>query len=136
MRGGTANCTVIISDEHIPSPFSSEPDTAVIMNLPSLNKFIKQVKSGGQALINSSLIDEDIERDDIDLIKVSAGKIASKLGNDRIANMVMLGAYLKKNKLLTPEDIEKSLKEILPERRHNLLAVNKKALSEGLKIAK
>ncbi|MFW5996158.1 MAG: 2-oxoacid:acceptor oxidoreductase family protein [Halanaerobiaceae bacterium] len=134
MRGGTANCTVIISDKRIPSPFSSEPDTAIIMNLPSMNKFIGQVKSGGKALINSSLIDEEIARKDIKLIRVPAGKIASRLGNDRVANMVMLGAYLNTIELLSPDDIEKSLKKILPERRHNLLAINKKALKEGLKL--
>ena len=131
MRGGTANCTVIISDEQIPSPFSDKPDTVIIMNLPSLNKFIDKVKKGGTAIINSSIISKKIKRNDIDLIKVPANKTAQELGNSKIMNMVLLGAYLEKIKEIKLSDIEKGLKEMLPERRHNLIPLNKKALKKG-----
>ena len=132
MRGGTANCTVIISDKQIPSPFSNEPDTVIIMNLPSLNKFINKVKKGGKAIINSSIIDKEIDRNDIDIIKVPANETAQKLGNSKIMNMVMLGAYLENLKEIKLSDIEKGLKEMLPKRRHNLIPLNKKALKKGM----
>ncbi len=134
MRGGTANCTVIVSDKKIPSPLTSKADTVIAMNLPSMEKFSGMVKAGGYLFINSSLISKSCERDDIEVIKVPVNDIANKLGNSRIANMVMLGAYLSRKKIVDLEIIKKSLYNVLPERRHNLIPLNEKALDEGQEL--
>ena len=131
MRGGTANCTVIVSDKKIPSPMSSNPDSIMVMNYPSLEKFIDKVKSGGLVLINSSLIEVEVERDDVEVIKVPANEIAKELGNNKVANMVMLGSYITKKKVVGLYTVKNALKEILPERRHNLIPINEKALERG-----
>lgn len=134
MRGGTANCTVIVSDKQIPSPLSSNPDTIIVMNLPSLDKFASQVKSGGTIFLNSSLISKEVERDDVEVIKVPANEIANELGNSKAANMAMLGAYVAKNKTVDIETVKESLKNVLPERRHNLIPINKDALDKGYEL--
>ncbi|MFW5980833.1 MAG: 2-oxoacid:acceptor oxidoreductase family protein [Halanaerobiaceae bacterium] len=131
MRGGTAHCTVTISDKKIPSPMSSNPDTIIVMNFPSLKKFTSRVKEKGLLLLNSSLIDTSVKREDVTVIEVPANNIARELGSNKIANMVMLGAYIGEKKLVNIETIKVALKEVLPERRHNLISVNKKALEKG-----
>lgn len=131
MRGGTANCTVIVSDKKIPSPLSSNPDSIIVMNLPSLDKFAPKVKSGGTIFVNSSLINKEVEREDVEVIKVPANEIASEFGNSKIANMAMLGAYIAKKNIVDLETVEDSLKNVLPERRHNLIPINKEALKKG-----
>lgn len=136
MRGGTANCTVIISSEKIPSPLSSRPDTVMVMNLPSLEKFVPMVKEGGTILINSSLIAKEVERDDIEVIKVPANEIANELGNSRVANMVMLGAYLARKNIVKLDTVKKSLKDVLPKRRHDLIPINEEALDRGAALVK
>lgn len=134
MRGGTANCTVIVSSDKIPSPLSSHPDTIIVMNLPSLEKFLPMVKKGGLVLLNSSLIDKAVMRDDLEIIKISANDIAGQIGNKQIANMVMLGAYIAKKGIIKMETIKVSLKNVLPERRHDLIPVNEKALDYGAEL--
>ncbi|MFW5986265.1 MAG: 2-oxoacid:acceptor oxidoreductase family protein [Halanaerobiales bacterium] len=134
MRGGTAHCAVKVYSEKIPSPFSSKPNSLIVMNLPSLEKFEPMVKEGGMIILNSSLIDEDVARNDLDIVKVPANEIANNLGNDRIANVVMLGAYLAKKGIIEVETVKKSLASVFPERRHNLIPVNKKAIDEGISI--
>jgi len=131
MRGGTANCTVIISDKKIPSPLSSKPDTVIAMNLPSLEKFAPVLKEGGTVFLNSSLIDSKIERDDVEVIKVPANDIANELGNNKVANMVMAGAYLALKDIIKIETLEESLRDVLPERRHNLIPLNLEAIAKG-----
>jgi 2-oxoglutarate ferredoxin oxidoreductase subunit gamma len=131
MRGGTANCTVIVSDKKIPSPMSSNPDTIIVMNLPSLDKFLPKVKSGGTVLINSSLIEKDITRDDVKVIKVPANKIANELGNAKVANLVMLGSYLAEKDIVKPETIQKSLETVLSARNQELIDMNIEALERG-----
>ncbi len=134
MRGGTANCTVIVSSSKIPSPLSSKPDTVIAMNLPSLEKFAPRVKSGGTIFLNSSLISSEVKRDDVEIIKVPANQIAGEIGNSKIANMVMLGAYLKKKNIVQMETVKNSLKSVLPERRHDLIPINEKALEQGASL--
>ena len=131
MRGGTANCTVIVSDKKIPSPLSSNPDSIIIMNLPSLDKFEPQVKSGGTIFVNSSLITREVKRDDVEVVKVPANEIANELGNSKIANMAMLGAFVAQRGIVDIDTVKKSLENVLPERWHSLIPLNQKALAEG-----
>ncbi|MBF8437539.1 2-oxoacid:acceptor oxidoreductase family protein [Halanaerobiaceae bacterium Z-7014] len=134
MRGGTANCTVIVSDEKIPAPVSSHPDTAIVMNLPSQDKFGPKVKENGHLLVNSSLIEKEVDRDDINIINVPANEIADELGNTRVANMVMLGAYIAAVDIVSLDTVKDSLKNVLPERRHNLIPMNEEALDRGYNL--
>ena len=137
MRGGTANCTVIISDKKIPSPMSSKPDSIIVMNYPSFEKFLGKVKEGGTAFVNSSLIkDIDKTREDVDIIAIPAGEIADELGNERVANMVILGAYVVKKEIIGLYTIKKALKWVLPQRRHDLIPLNEEALERGKNIIK
>jgi 2-oxoglutarate ferredoxin oxidoreductase subunit gamma len=131
MRGGTANCTVIVSDKKIPSPMSSNPDTIIVMNLPSLDKFLPKVKNGGTVLLNSSLIEKDVTRDDVKVIKVPANEIANELGNAKVANMVMLGSYLAEKDIVKPETVKESLKSVLSARNTKLVDMNIEALERG-----
>ena len=130
VRGGTANCTVAISDEEIASPVASSPDFVVAMNLPSLVRFQNQIQSGGVFLLNSSLINAEVLRGDIDVVNVPASTIAEELGSSRSANMVMLGAFTKKSNLVSIESVIDGLKEAL-KKKHKLIAINEKALKAG-----
>lgn len=131
MRGGTANCTVIISDKKIPSPMSSKPDSIIVMNLPSLDKFLPKVKSGGTVFMNSSLIEEEVTRDDVKVIKVPANEMANELGNSKIANMVMLGSFVEEKKIVKPATVKDSLENVLSARNQKLIDLNVKALEKG-----
>jgi len=133
MRGGTANCTVIISDEEIGSPVVRNPQVAVAMNRPSLDKYEPLVKKGGYLVVNTSIVDRPVERKDINVILVPANEVAEELGDRRMANMVILGALLANLSILPLEAIEKALREHLPERHHVLLPKNYQALREGAK---
>lgn len=133
MRGGTANCTVAISDEEIASPVASSPDFLVAMNEPSLVRFQNQVQSGGLFFINSSLIETDISRGDVDVIKVPANGMAEKLGNLKCANMVMLGAFTRKSNLVSLSTLIKGLEETLKSKK-NLIELNVKALTNGYEM--
>jgi 2-oxoglutarate ferredoxin oxidoreductase subunit gamma len=131
MRGGTANCTVIVSDEEIGSPTVRNPRAALIFNLPSLDKYETLVATGGVLVANSSLINRSINRSDIDVVQIPANEIAESLGEKRLINMVMLGAMLHKLPVLSIDVIEKALEDHLPERHKHLLPLNFKALQEG-----
>jgi 2-oxoglutarate ferredoxin oxidoreductase subunit gamma len=130
VRGGTANCTVAISDEEIASPVASAPEFVVAMNKPSLVRFQNQIQSGGVLLINSSLIEAEILRGDIDVVKVPAGEIADKLDSPKSANMVMLGAFIKKSNLVSISTVIEELKNTL-KKKEKLIAINEKALMAG-----
>jgi 2-oxoglutarate ferredoxin oxidoreductase subunit gamma len=130
MRGGTANCTVAVSDEEIASPVASSPEFIVAMNQPSLIRFQNQIESGGLFFVNSSLIEAEITRGDIDIVKVPANSIAEELGSPRSANMVMLGAFTKKSNLASLSSIIEALKDTL-KNKQKLIAINKKALQAG-----
>ena len=130
VRGGTANCTVAVSDEEIASPVASSPDFIVAMNQPSMVRFQNQIQSGGVLFINSSLIETEISRSDVDIIKVPANSIAEQLGSARSANMVMLGAFTKKSNIVSISSVIEGLKSAL-KKKQKLIAVNAKALMAG-----
>lgn len=131
MRGGTANCTVVISDEEIGSPFVHNPQAVIAMNRPSLDKYEPLVKPGGVLVVNSSMNDRKPVRTDIRVVEIAANEEAEKLGDQRMANMILLGALLSKLPVLPVEAIEKALKAHLPERHQKLLSKNYQALREG-----
>lgn len=133
VRGGTANCTVAISDEEIASPVASAPEFVVAMNKPSVMRFQNQIQSGGVLIINSTLVDTEISRGDIDVIKIPAGEIADNLGSPKSANMVMLGAFIKKSNLVSISTVIEELKNTL-KKKEKLIAINEKALMAGYNL--
>jgi len=133
VRGGTANCTVAISDEDIASPIASSPDFVVVMNQPSLVRFQNQIESGGIMFLNSSLIEMEVSRGDIDVVSVAANDIAEEMGSPRSANMIMLGAFTKKSNLVSMDSIINGLKTAL-KGKQKLVAINKKALTIGYEL--
>lgn len=134
MRGGTANCTVIVSDEEIGSPLVAHPAVVIAMNLPSLDKYEPVVREGGLLVVNASMVDRSPTRTDIHWVMVPGNEIAEELGDRRMTNMVLLGAMLANVSLLPLEAVEKSLREHLPERHHKLLPMNYRALRDGAKF--
>jgi len=130
VRGGTANCTVAVSDEEIASPVASAPEFLVAMNQPSMVRFQNQIQSGGVLFINSSLIETEISRGDVDIIKVPANSIAEQLGSPRSANMVMLGAFTQKSNIVSISSVIEGLKSAL-KKKQKLIAVNTEALMVG-----
>jgi 2-oxoglutarate ferredoxin oxidoreductase subunit gamma len=136
MRGGTANCSVVISTESIGSPIVTEPTTLIVMNRPSLDRFEQAVRPGGLLIYNSSLIDRKPERTDIRVIAVPAVELAREVGSDRVANMCVLGVYLAATAVVALESVAECLKEVLPERRHDLIPLNLEALARGASIVK
>jgi len=130
VRGGTANCTVAISDEEIASPVASSPEFVVAMNQPSLVRFQNQIQSRGLLFINSSLVEAEISRGDVDIVSVPANSIAEELGSLKSANMVMLGAFTKKSKLVSISSLIEGLRNTL-KNKQKLIAINKKALMAG-----
>ena len=134
MRGGTANCHVIIDDEPIGSPIVTRPNILVAMNKPSLDKFENTVSDGGYVFIDTTLIDRNVEREDVNEICVNATETALNIGNKSLANMVMLGAVLKKTELFTIDEIEYTMKKSLPENKHKLIEMNIKAVKEGYNL--
>lgn len=135
MRGGTANCIVIVSTGRISSPIVTSFDSAVLLNQPSMEKFENLVKPGGFILYEKSTIIKPPVRTDVDVFCVSAVEEAQKLQKKQVANMVLLGAFLQKRPLIQPENLMKALKKALPERHHHLLPVNEKALEIGKQLA-
>ncbi len=131
IRGGTANCTVIISSDEIGSPVVQSPSAMLILNDASFKKFEKRIKPGGQLFLNTSLVQEPSTRTDITRIEVKANDIAEDLGDSRIANMVMLGAFLKITGVVSLESVLTALQKALPARRHALIPLNEKALKRG-----
>lgn len=131
MRGGTANCSVIVSDSLIGSPIVTEATTAIIMNKPSLDKFESYVENGGKLLINSSLIDRKSSRDDVDVYYIPCNDIALELGNLKTANMVMLGAYLELTKAVQTDSVIEAFKKVFGESKSHLIPMNKQALEKG-----
>jgi 2-oxoglutarate ferredoxin oxidoreductase subunit gamma len=133
VRGGTANCTVSISDEEIASPIASSPSFVVAMNQPSMIKFQNKIQSGGIFFINSNLVNEAINRGDIEIVNVPANAIAEKLGSVRSANMVMLGAFIKKTNLVTQKSLIDGLTVAL-KGNQKLISLNKGALEAGYSL--
>lgn len=129
MRGGTANCTVIVSDKKISSPVVTEATAVVAMNLPSLTKFERFVKPDGQLFVNTSLIKEKPSRNDIEILSVDANQIAVNLHNDKVSNMVVLGAIVNKTNVVKTASIEKIMEELFTGKKAKLLPINKQALN-------
>jgi len=137
VRGGTANCMVIIADDPIASPLVDRPDSLIVMNKASLNKFAPRLKNGGLLVMNSSLIDTKPQLDDsIEIIAVPADEIAVELGNKKAANMVAIGAYLQKRGSLSPDAAAACLAETIAKRYHKTLPVNTEALHRGAEFTK
>jgi 2-oxoglutarate ferredoxin oxidoreductase subunit gamma len=136
MRGGTANCTVIVADEEIGSPLVRNPKAAIVMNLPSLDKYEPMVAAGGVLIANSSLTNREAERDDLVCVFLPANEIAEEIGNKRLINVVMLGALLAKLPVLPFEAIAAALESHLPERHKKLLPMNLEALRRGAAYAR
>ncbi len=133
MRGGTANVTVIVSDERISSPTLTSYDTAIILNQQSMDKFEETVKPGGTLLYDPNGISHHPTRDDINIFRIEGARIASDMGNTKIFNMVVLGAYLKVKPIVKLENVIKGLKKSLPERYHRLIPLNEDAITMGMK---
>ena len=136
MRGGEANCAVVVSDEQIGSPLVSEPPVLVAMNKPSLTKFMPKMACGATLLYNSSLIDGVELRKDIRVIAVPCNEVAEKLGNDRVANMVMLGAVQQASGVVADESIHETLVDFLGVKKAALVEINEQAVAEGRMLAK
>lgn len=136
MRGGTANCTVVLSENPIASPLVTVPDTVIAMNRPSVAKFSVRIKAGGMLMYNSSLIERQEFRDDIRLVEIPASEIADELGNPRVANLVMAGAYCNFSKMVPFEEVKDLMVQLLPSKRKDLLEVNIEAFNRGYAFAK
>lgn len=135
MRGGTANCTVIIADEEIGSPLVRHPQALIAMNLPSLDKYEETVHAGGLIVINSSIIQRASVRDDVRSIMIPANEIAEELGDRRMTNMVLIGGLLAQLPVISPEAVGKALGAHLPARHLRLLPLNLQALRRGAEHA-
>lgn len=131
MRGGTANCSVIISDMPVGSPIVTNPDVLVAMNLPSLKKYENDVVSGGIIIVDSALIAEKVERDDVTTYYVPATKMANDEGFSTLANMILMGKLMKVCENIGFEGTEETINKVVPPKKANLIEVNLKALKTG-----
>jgi len=129
MRGGTAHCTVIVSDKKIASPVITEATAVVVMNRPSLAKFQDRVAPGGHLFINTSLIEEKTDRNDVQVHNVDCNELASAVGSNKTINMVMLGAIVKITNVVSLSSIEKVMENIFTGSKAKMLPLNKKAIS-------
>lgn len=135
VRGGTANCTVSVSDEEIASPVASAPTFVVALNQPSMVKFQNRIQSGGVFFLNSSLINGETHRGDIEIVNVPASELAEKMGNVKSANMIMLGAFIKKTNVVHLQSVIDSLSAVLKDKK-KLVAINSEALTAGYEFLK
>ena len=136
VRGGTANCTVAIADEEIASPVASEPDHLVAMNSPSLSSFQSKITSGGTVFLNSSIIESRPSRVDVLVYAVPCGDMAHDMGNIRVANTIMMGAFIKKTDIIPAEIYLKSLESIMGSKKKSVAEINRKAFMAGFDFIK
>ncbi len=134
MRGGTANCTAIISDEKISSPVLNTFDTAIVLNQPSMDKFEDAIKPGGMLIYEINGIIRKPKRDDIKIYSIAAYDESIKMKNTKIFNMIVIGGFLKVKPILDVENVVKGLEKVLPERYHHLIPLNKEAIHRGMDI--
>ncbi len=134
VRGGTANCTVIISDELIGSPVVTNHDILVVMSEASFHKFLPRLKPKGLFLYDSSLLQEIPERVDVEIHGVPATEIASRIGNTKSANMVLLGSFAARTGILREASLFAALESYIPSRKKKIIEINKKAIKEGIKF--
>ena len=132
-RGGTANCSVTISEEYVNSPVISTPDSIMIMNKPSLAKFMPKLKTNGNLFVNTSLVVDLEYRDDVNVYEIPANDLALQIGNLKVANMVMLGAYLAITNIFTNEDVIEIMKKKFTGSKADLIEINRVALETGRK---
>lgn len=136
MRGGTANVTVILSDEKVSSPILRDYDTAIILNQQSMDKFEPRVKPGGLLLYDGNGITRHPERKDIQIFRIDAAEEATKMSSTKTFNMIVLGAYLKIRHIVKLDNVIEGLKKSLPKRHHHLIQVNQDAITRGMEIVK
>ncbi|MGI5849533.1 MAG: 2-oxoacid:acceptor oxidoreductase family protein [Christensenellales bacterium] len=134
MRGGTANCCVIVSDDPVGSPIVTEADGVIVLNKPSLDKFEGVLKPGGKLFINSSFIDKKATRNDIDAYYIPANDVAIDVGNLKVANIVMLGAYIAATGVVAKESIIKAFEQVLGKGKAHLIPINEQAFDAGAKL--
>jgi 2-oxoglutarate ferredoxin oxidoreductase subunit gamma len=136
MRGGTANCIVIVSDGRISSPILTTFDTVIALNQPSLDKFERSVRGGGLLIYESTNIITPPARTDVQVLPIAAALEATKLKNSRTMNMIMLGAFLERTHVVEVGGVMEALKKVLPDRYHHLLPVNEQALRRGMELSR
>lgn len=134
-RGGTANCFVVISDEAVGAPLGDVMDDLIVMNGPSLNRFIKTLKSGGTLFINSSIVSEETGRTDIKVVKAPVTEMALEMGNSKVLNIIMLGVYIGFTGVVSPEVVWDTIEHKLG-KKPKLLPLNKEAFEKGLKLGR
>ncbi len=131
VRGGTANCTVVVSDKEIASPVASSPEFVVAMNYPSMIKYRNMVKAGGSMFLNSDLISETLQRSDVRVVLVPANSLAHEMGNDRGLNMIMLGAMAEVTGIVAAKSLENAIGTVLQGKKQSLIDMNRQALLRG-----
>ncbi len=134
MRGGTANCSVILSDEPIGSPIVSEPDILVAMNLPSLDKYEDSVVSGGMIFADSTLIERKVQRNDVKTFYVPSTSLAQQIGAPTLANMIMVGKLIKETGAVSYDNLEEALKKVVSSRHRDLFDINLRAINKGYEL--
>lgn len=131
VRGGTANCTVAVSNDEIASPIASEPDHLVVLNTPSLYTFQNRVARGGSLFLNSSIVSVEPSRHDCGIYRIPASEIAEKIGNPRTANTIMMGAFLKVTGLVPPDIYLHSMEEVMGSKKKAIVEINRRAFAAG-----
>lgn len=135
MRGGTANCSVILSDEPVGSPIVSNPDVLIAMNLPSLDKYEDAVVPGGMIFVDSTLIERKVKRDDVKVFYVPSTRLANEIGLPTLANMIMVGKFIKESGAVSKDNVESALKKVVSARHADLFDANFKAIDTGYNFA-
>lgn len=135
MRGGTANCIVIVSTKNVSSPIVTTFDSGIVLNQPSLDKFASRIKPGGLLLCEQSTIVTPCTRTDLDILMIPATETATNMGKRQVANMILLGAFLERRPIVTIDNVLLALREVLPERHHHLIPLNEEALRRGQQFA-
>lgn len=130
MRGGTANCSVVVSDEPVASPIIAYPDTLIAMNKPSLDKFVDKVKPGGLIIVNSSIISDKVKRTDVKVCYINANELSLQAGSTKTANIVVLGAFMKQTNLFAKDDVIKAIEKIFA-KKPKVIPMNIKAFEIG-----